>query len=143
MRIDFRCGQSDLHDRFLLIARTPSTNRRRSAASTGCAASQSSLSIASSVPSNPAFAAKSEADAALLPRPAPCDCPDRFILVFANARMDDCLHEGIQLSAYRAFTAPSVCRLFLCSLASCSRRRFASDSSSACLSKFASLAVKK
>ena len=71
MRIDFRREQSDLHDRFLLIARMPSTNRRRSAASAGCAVSHSSPSIASNNPSNSAFAAKNEADAALLPRPAP------------------------------------------------------------------------
>ena len=45
MRIDPRRGQSDLYDRSLLIARTPSTNRHRSAASTGCDASHSSLSI--------------------------------------------------------------------------------------------------
>ena len=63
--------QNDSNHRYLLIARTPSTNRRRSAASIRCAASHSSLSIASSVPCNSAFAAKNEADAALLPRPAP------------------------------------------------------------------------
>ena len=73
MRIDSRSGQNDLHDRSLLITRTPSTNRRRSAVSTGCAASHSSLSIASSVPSNSAFAAKNETDAALLPRPTPSE----------------------------------------------------------------------
>ena len=49
MRIDPRRWQNDLHDRYLLFERTPSTNRRRSAALTGCAASHSSLSIASSV----------------------------------------------------------------------------------------------
>ena len=51
------------------FARTPSTNRRRSAVSTGCVISQSSLNIASSAPSNSAFAAKNQAGAALLPRP--------------------------------------------------------------------------
>ena len=58
MRIDPRYGQSDLHERFLLIVRTLSPNRRRSAVSTGCADSHSSLSIASNVPSNSAFAAE-------------------------------------------------------------------------------------
>ena len=43
MRIDLHCGQSDLHIHYLLITRTPSTNRRRSAASTGCADSHSRL----------------------------------------------------------------------------------------------------
>ena len=105
MRIDLRCGQSDLHDRFLLIARTPSTNRRRSAALTGCAVSHSSLSIASNVPSNSAFAAKNETDAALLPRPTSCDCPDRFILVFANARMGDYLREGTLPCLQRIYSA--------------------------------------
>lgn len=71
MRINLRREQSDLHDRFLLIARMPSTNRRRSAVSTGYAASHSSLSIVSGVPINSAFAANSEADAAFLPRPQP------------------------------------------------------------------------
>ena len=53
MRIDPRRWQNDLHDRYLLFERTPSTNRRRSAALTGCAASHSSLSIASSTSGQP------------------------------------------------------------------------------------------
>ena len=114
----------------------------RSAASTGCDASHSSLSIASSVPNNSAFAAKNETDATLLPRPASCDCPDRFVLVFANARMA-IAYARARSPAYNAFTAPSVWRLFFCSLTLCSRRRLASASSFACRSKFASLAVKK
>ena len=105
MRIHLRYGQSDLHDLYLLITRTPSTNRRRSAVTTGCADSHSSLSIASSVPSNSAFAANSEADAALLPRPASCDCPDRFILVFANARMGNCLREDTLPCLQRIYSA--------------------------------------
>ena len=62
-----------------------------------------------------------------------CSRTQEWAIAYARARSP----------AYNAFTAPSVWRLFFCSLTLCSRRRLASASSFACRSKFASLAVKK